>query len=281
MTNITRTAAALLGGVATALALSWAAAAQDLPPVPEAIKKAGVIRIGVKCDSPPFGASGTDGKPMGIEVDMAKKIGEFAFGSPAGAELSCVTSEARIPSLNAGKIDLILATLGRFPAREQVVDFSNISFWGTSNLLVPKDSPVKTLADLKDKSVLIVKGASQIKWLRDNIPGIELIQLNTTADSIQALLQGRAEGFVGDGGLAYTLASNYPQLRIIEEGIDPGVNGVGLRKNEPELKAFVNAALDKLRKDGFYEKAVPQYVDKPVVAKVVLKGFVEAPPGPK
>lgn len=281
MTHITKTVAAMLGGITTLLALNLSVAAQGLPAVPEAIKKAGVIRIGVKCDSPPFGASGTDGKPTGIEVEMAEKIGELAFGSPAGAELSCVTSESRIPSLNAGKIDLILATLGRFPAREQVIDFSNIYFWGTSNVIVPKDSPVKTLADLKDKSLLIVKGASQIKWLRDNIPGIELVQLNTTADSIQALMQGRAEGFVGDGGLVYTLASNYPQLRIIEEGIDPGVNGVGLRKNEPELKAFVNAALDKLRKDGFYEKAVPQYVDKPVVAKVVLKGFVEPPPGPK
>jgi polar amino acid transport system substrate-binding protein len=281
MTQITKTVAAMLGGITTLLALNLSVAAQDLPPLPEAIKKAGVIRIGVKCDSPPFGASGTDGKPMGIEVEMAKKIGEFAFGSEKGAELSCVTSEARIPSLNAGKIDLILATLGRFPAREEVIDFSNIYFWGTSNVIVPKDSPVKTLADLKDKSLLIVKGGSQIKWLRENIPGISLVQLNTTADSIQALMQGRADGFVGDGGLVYTLGSNYPQLRVIEEGLDPGVNGVGLRKNEPELKAFVNAALDKLRKDGFYEKAVPQYVDKPVVAKVVLKGFVEPPPGPK
>lgn len=281
MRNISKAFAAVLGGTITLAALGWSAAAQNLPPVPENVRKAGVIRIGVKCDSPPFGASGTDGKPMGIEVEMAKKIGEFAFGSAQGAELTCVTSEARIPSLNAGKIDLILATLGRFPAREEVIDFSNIYFWGTSNVIVPKDSPVKTLADLKDKSLLIVKGGSQIKWLRENIPGINLVQLNTTADSIQALLQERADGFVGDGGLVYTLGTNYPQLRVIEEGLDPGVNGIGLRKNEPELKAFVNAALDKLRKDGFYEKLVPQFVDKPVVAKVVLKGFVEPPPGQK
>lgn len=280
MTTVSKAFAAVLGSTIL-LAAGWQAAAQSLPPVPESIRKAGVIRIGVKCDSPPFGASGTDGKPMGIEVEMAKKIGEFAFGSPQGTELSCVTSEARIPSLNAGKIDLILATLGRFPAREEVIDFSTIYFWGTSNVIVPKDGPVKVLADLKDKSLLIVKGGSQIKWLRENIPGINLVQLNTTADSIQALLQGRADGFVGDGGLVYTLGTNYPQLRVIDEGLDPGVNGIGLRKNEPELKAFVNAALDKLRKDGFYEKTVPQYVDKPVVAKVVLKGFVEPPPGQK
>ena len=268
---------AAFGTILLGLTVS-AATAQGLPPLPDAVRKAGVIRIGVKCDSPPFGASGPDGKPVGIEVEMAKKIGEFAFGSEKGAELSCVTSEARIPSLNGGKIDLILATLGRFPAREEVIDFSNIYFWGTSNVLVPKDSAVKSLADLKDKSILIVKGGSQIKWMRENIPGISFVQLNTTADSIQALLQGRADGFVGDGGLAYTLAANYPQLRVIEEGVDPGVNGVGLRKGEKELKAFVDAALDKLRADGFYQKAVPQFVTDAAVAKITLKGFVEPPP---
>lgn len=274
---VSRAVSAAFGTILLGLTVS-AAAAQALPPLPDAVRKAGVIRIGVKCDSPPFGASGPDGKPVGIEVEMAKKIGEFAFGSEKGAELSCVTSEARIPSLNGGKIDLILATLGRFPAREEVIDFSNIYFWGTSNVLVPKDSAVKSLAELKDKSILIVKGGSQIKWMRENIPGISFVQLNTTADSIQALLQGRADGFVGDGGLAYTLAANYPQLRVIEEGVDPGVNGVGLRKGEKELKAFVDAALDKLRADGFYQKAVPQFVTDAAVAKITLKGFVEPPP---
>ncbi|EAV41766.1 ABC amino acid transporter, periplasmic ligand binding protein [Roseibium aggregatum IAM 12614] len=254
------------------------AMAQEFPPLPEMIKEQGKIRIGVKCDSPPFGATGVDGKPMGIEVEMAKKIGEFAFGSEDGAELSCVTSEARISSLNSGKLDLILATLGRFPAREEVIDFSNIYFWGTSNVLVQKDSPVQKLSDLEGKTLLIVKGGSQIKWLEENIPDIEMMQLNTTADGVQALIQGRAEGFVGDGGLIYTLGGNYEDLRVVEEGLDLGVNGIGLRKGEPELKAFVNAALDKLRADNFYETVIPEFVEEPAVVDVMKRGFLEEAP---
>lgn len=267
--------ALLIAGVA---ALSGAAQAQDMPPLPAAIKDAGKIRIGVKCDSPPFGASGPDGKPVGIEVEMAKKIGEYAFGSAEGAELSCVTSEARIPSLNSGKLDLILATLGRTASRMEVIDYSNIYFWGTSNVLVPADSPVQKLADLEGKTVIVVKGASQIKWLEANIPGINILQLNTTADGVQALKQGRADGFVGDGGLVYTLGGNYPDMRVVEEGLDLGVNGIGLRKEEPELKAFVDAVLVELRKDGFYEKVIPEYVQEPAVVEVMKRGFMEEPP---
>ncbi len=271
----------ILGTVAGAAAmLFWVGMvqAETMPKLPSAIQQAGKIRIGVKCDSPPFGLTGPDGKPAGIEVEMAKKIGEFAFGSPNGAELSCVTSEARIPSLNGGKIDLILATLGRTPSRQEVIDYSNIYFWGTSNALVPQDGPIRTLADFKGKTAVIVKGASQIPWLEKNVPGIQLLQLNTTADSIQALLQGRAAGFVGDGGLVYTLAANYPKLRIIDEGIDPGVNGIGMRKNEPDLNAFVNAALKRLKAEGFYEKVIPQFVTEAPVVQVMKRGFLEDAP---
>ncbi|MFI3904436.1 transporter substrate-binding domain-containing protein [Ochrobactrum sp. S1502_03] len=274
-----RTGKALLAAVMLMSALGGGSVrAADMPPLPDSIKKQGMIRIGVKCDSPPFGASAADGSPKGIEVEMAKKIGELAFGSAKGAELSCVTSEARIPSLNSGKLDLILATLGRTPARQEVIDFSNIYFWGTSNVLVPKDSKVEKLADLSGKTVLVVKGASQIKWLNANIPDIKILQLNTTADGIQALKQDRADGFVGDGGLIYTLGANYPELRIVEEGLDLGVNAIGLRKNEPELKAFVDAALDQMRKDGFYEKVIPEFVDNPAVVGVMKKGFLEPAP---
>lgn len=278
MSEFKITIGALLLGGFVALACTNGVLAQDLPNLPAAIKDQGKIRIGVKCDSPPFGASGPDGKPVGIEVEMAKKIGEFAFGSSEGAELSCITSEARIPSLQSNKLDLILATLGRTPARQEVIDYSNIYFWGTSNVLVPADSPVQKLSDLQGKTVLVVKGASQIKWLEANIPDIKILQLNTTADGIQALKQGRADGYVGDGGLIYTLGGNYPDLRIIEEGLDLGVNGIGLRKGEADLKAFVDAALEKLRKDGFYEKVIPEFVTEPAVVDVMKRGFLEEPP---
>ena len=265
-------------GAAAVLLLAGAAQAQTRPELPAAIKDAGKIRIGVKCDSPPFGLTGPDGKPAGIEVEMAKKIGEYAFGSADAAELTCVTSEARIPSLEGGKIDLILATLGRTASRHEVIDYSDIYFWGTSNALVPKDGPIQSLADLKGQTVVIVKGDSQIPWLEKNVEGIQLLQLNTTADSVQALLQGRAVGFVGDGGLIYTLAANYPELRVIDEGIDPGINGIGLRKNEPELQAFVNAALARLRSEGFYEEVIPQFVTEGPVVQVMIRGFLEDPP---
>nr|AAK08611.1 GtpB [Agrobacterium tumefaciens] len=267
MTNsfsmISRTATAL-GTIAALMLASAPASAQTLP---KAIKDAGIIRIGVKCDSPPFGASGTDGKPAGIEIDIAKQIGIAAFGSANKAELSCVATDARIPSLTGGKIDLIIATLGKTPSREQVIDYSNIYYWGSSRVIVPKESKVQKLADLDGKSMLIIKGGSQLKWLKERIPTLEFIQLNTNADNLQALQQGRADGYVGDAITIATLASSYPQFRALEEPVDLGFNGVGIRKGEDELKAFVNGVLKKLKDEKFYSKTVPTYVKDPPATK--------------
>ncbi len=276
--KLLRNTIASLSAVVAVAAQVMPATAQNLPPLPQAIKDAGVIRIGVKCDSPPYGSSGPDGKPVGIEVDMAKQIGTFAFGSPEKAELSCVATDARIPSLTGKKIDLIIATLGKTPPREQVIDYSNIYFWGGSNVIVLKDSPVQKLADLKGKSILIVKGGNQIKWLRDNIPNVEFVQLNNASDSLQALLQGRADGYVSDGTTMALLSSSYPNLRILKEEVDVGINGVGVRKNEPELKAFVNAALKKMKDEKFFSKSVKTHVSDPNLQAQMIKSFETDPP---
>ncbi|MBM6593162.1 transporter substrate-binding domain-containing protein [Microvirga pudoricolor] len=278
LSKILRGTVASLGFAAAVASFAASASAQSLPPVPKAIKDAGVIKIGVKCDSPPFGSSGPDGKPLGIEVEMAKQIGTYALGSPDKAELSCVATDARIPSLTGGKIDLIIATLGKTPPREQVIDYSDIYYWGSSRVIVPKDSAVQKLADLDGKSMLIVKGGSQLKWLKDRIPGIQFVQLNTNADNIQALQQGRGDGYVGDAITIATLASNYPNLRVLNEEVDLGFNGVGIRKNEPELKAFVNAVLKKLKDEKYFSKTVPTFVTDPVVAKEMIKSFETNPP---
>ena len=124
-----------------ALAAGAPSAAQGLPPVPEAIKKQELLRVGVKCDYPPDGYLDAQGKPQGVEVSLARQIATYAFGSSDKIELTCVTAANRIPSLQGGKIDLILATLGVSAERAQVVDFSDNYAWGGSDVLCRKTAP--------------------------------------------------------------------------------------------------------------------------------------------
>ena len=84
-----------------AMSLAGPALAQQLPPLPETVRSQGVLRAGVRCDQPPYGFRGPDGGFAGVEVDMARQMAAWAFGSADKAELACVTAENRIPQLQA------------------------------------------------------------------------------------------------------------------------------------------------------------------------------------
>lgn len=84
------------------------------------IKKAGVIKIAIPQDFPPFGTVGTDLKAQGYDIDVAKLI---AQDLGVKLQLVPVTSANRIPYLTTKKVDLVISSLGKNPEREKVIDF--------------------------------------------------------------------------------------------------------------------------------------------------------------
>ncbi|MCC7047782.1 MAG: transporter substrate-binding domain-containing protein [Alphaproteobacteria bacterium] len=238
-----------------------AAIAQDLPPVPDAIKKQGVVRVGIKCDYPPDGYLDNAGKPQGIEVSLAKQLAVYAFGSAEKAELTCVTAANRIPALQGGKIDAIIATLGISEERLKVIDFSDKYAWGASEVVVAENSPIKKLRDLGGKTVVVLKGAWQIGWFEKNLPDANLLKLDSVSDALQALMQGRADGYAHDLAVLQELAKKNKKVKLVGDLYQVGYRGIGLRKDEPQWVAFVNASIAKANKDGLVAKWVKEYVE--------------------
>ena len=252
-----------------ALATGAPSAAQDLPPVPEAIKKQGLLRVGVKCDYPPDGYLDAQGKPQGVEVSLAKQIAAYAFGSPDKVELACVTAANRIPSLQGGKIDLILATLGVSAERAQVIDFSDNYAWGGSDVLVPKDSPIKSLTDFASKNVIVMKGAWQIGWFEKNVPSANLLKLDGISDGLQALLQKRADGFAHDLDVLRPIAKKNSDVKLVGEIYQLGYRAAGIRKGEKDWVDYVNAAVAQAKKDGLIAKWVKEHVEADLQQAVI------------
>jgi polar amino acid transport system substrate-binding protein len=249
----------LVAGIATAVVDKGFA--QDLPPLPDAIKKQGLLRVGVKCDYPPDGYMDAQGKPQGVEVSLAKQIAIYAFGSADKSELVCVTAANRIPSLQGGKIDLIIATLGVSAERAQVIDFSSNYAWGGSDVLVLKDSPIKSLKDFAGKTVVVAKGAWQIGWFEKNVPTATLLKLDGISDGLQALLQKRADGFAHDVDVLRPISKKNAETKLVGEVYQLGFRAAGIRKGEKEWADYVNASIAKAYKDGLMTKWIKEYVE--------------------
>jgi polar amino acid transport system substrate-binding protein len=265
-------AAIALIGLALAAPPFVPAQAQDMPPLPDAIKQQGVIRAGVKCDYPPDGFLDAQGKNQGVEVMLAKQLGVYAFGSADKVELSCVTAANRIPALQGGKIDVIIATLGVSEDRAKVIDFSDSYAWGGSDVLVLKDSPIKSLKDFAGKKVIAMKGAWQIGWFEQHVPTTELLKLDSVADGLQALMQGRADGFAHDADVLRPIAKKNQNVKLVGEIYQLGTRAAGIRKGEAEWNKYVNAAITRAKRDGLVVQWIKQYVE-PDLQDIVIESW--------
>jgi len=254
--TISKTVAMAAAGLAAGFIFLGTAAAADMPPLPDAIKQKGKLHVGIKCDYPPDGFLDESGKPVGLEVSLAKQIAEYAFGDAENSELMCVTSANRVPALLGGKVDMLVATLGISEDRKKVIDFSDPYTWSASSLLVAKDSNVQSIADLKGKTVVVLKGAWQIPWFEETHPEITLMKLDTVSDALQALAQGRAQAYAHDLAVQIGIAQNNKSVRLLDDRYMIGYRGIGLRKNEEEWRNYVNAALKRILE----EKKIPDWV---------------------
>lgn len=241
-------------------ALSLPAVAQSLPPLPDSIRAHGLLRAGVRCDQPPYGFRGADGGFAGVEVDMARQMAAWAFGNAERIEMVCVTAENRIPQLNARRVDLLIATLGVTPERARVVDFSNAYRWGGSDMLVRRDSPIRRLDDVQGRTVIMLRGTTQAGWFEANMPGLSSLRLNTASDALQALLQGRGEAYAHDEATLVVIAARDSSLRLVGEPFAVSDAAVGVRKNEAEWLTWINAALDRMRRENLYNQWLERWV---------------------
>jgi len=123
----------------------------------ETIKRSGEITIGVKTDIPPFGMLDGNGKPIGFEVDLAKKV-----AAALGVRLRTVgvTTENRFQLLEQGTIDLIIATAGDTKERRELATAIEPNYYGAGvNVLLRPDIPIETWQQLRGKSLCALQGA--------------------------------------------------------------------------------------------------------------------------
>ncbi|MGF9712952.1 transporter substrate-binding domain-containing protein [Paenibacillus naphthalenovorans] len=218
------------------------------------IKSKGKLVVGVKTDYNPFGYIDEKGNNVGFEIEMAKALAQDLLGDANKIEFVSVTGTNRISYLQSGKIDLILATMSITEERAKEVDFSEPYFKSGVQLLVKADSTIQDVADLKGKKVIVVPGSTGDLGIAKQVPDAELVKLQKTSESVQALKDGRADAFAQDNTLLYPLAGSNPEFKVVGKPFAELPWAIAVRKGESELVDWINANLKKWEdQDYFYE----------------------------
>ncbi|MFD2613395.1 transporter substrate-binding domain-containing protein [Paenibacillus gansuensis] len=230
------------------------------------IKKRGKLVAGVKFDTKLFGLKdpGT-GDVEGFDIDIAKALAKKLFGDESKLELKEVTSQTRIPMLNNGEIDLIIATMTISEKRKKEVDFSDVYFKAGQSLLVKKGSPIKGLEDVtKDTKVLGVKGATSIKNIEDKVPGLRVQQYQNYQEAFTALKAGQGEVLTTDNAILFGMTKQDPNYVLAGDIFTDEPYGIAMKKGEQALVEYVNGFLKELKSSGEYDTIYEKWIgEKP------------------
>ncbi|WP_020203238.1 MULTISPECIES: transporter substrate-binding domain-containing protein [Cupriavidus] len=250
----------LLGLGATALAFTMHAASAEAL---DDVVKAGVLKVAVPQDFPPFGSVSADMKPQGLDIDVAALI---AKKMGVKLELVPVTSTNRVPYLQTKKVDLVISSMGKNPEREKAIDFSEAYAPFYNGVFGPADQKVASAAELAGKTVGVTRGAVEDLELSKIAPPTATIKrYEDNNGTISAFLSGQVQ-LVATGNVvaAAILARNPPKKPEPKFLIKNSPCFIGLNKGEPKLQAKVNAILAEVKKDGELNALTVKWLGMPL-----------------
>ena len=202
------------------------------------IKKEGKVRIAIDVAIPPFGMTDDKLQPTGSDVETARLL---AKDLGVTLEIVTTTGPTRIPMLQTNKVDLVVSTLSITPDRAKVVDFSLPYADHPSVVAALKSIPLKDMSDLDGKKVAVVRGTTQDVDLTQQAKGAQLVRYEDDATMALAFASGQVDILATARSLLPAISKKNP-ARTAEARITMQTFylAIGMRKNEPRLKDWVN-----------------------------------------
>jgi polar amino acid transport system substrate-binding protein len=261
----------VLIGLATAAAATFGSAASStpsstartdrlpakpkLPALPAAVRSRGRWQIGVKCDTPPFGWQDTNGRNRGYDVEIARQFAQWAFGSRSRVELTCVTTASRIGTLTSGRVDMIIATLTWTAGREQQIDYSLPYYGAVGRLLVKNSVTAGRLTDwMRGKKVVSTNSSIYESWIKNCFRETTYQIVSSPSAGVLSVKNGQADALMYDDAFLVGVAANDRELKMTAHRFLDVPWGIGMRKNEPAMKAWVNGAVRGMRNRDLFWK---------------------------
>ena len=154
------------------------------------IQKAGVIKVGVFGDFPPFSSVSSDMSLKGYDIDVAKAL---ADALKVKLDLVSVTGQNRIPYLTEHRVDLLMS-VGKSAEREKVIDFTQAYAPYYIAVIGPKAVKVEGKPDLAGKSIAVNRGTLEDTSLTEAAPpNADIKRFDNYNSVIQAFLSGQTQ----------------------------------------------------------------------------------------
>jgi lysine/arginine/ornithine transport system substrate-binding protein len=222
------------------------------------------IRFGVDASYPPFESKAADGKLVGFDIDLGNEICRRLNAKCVWVEQDF---DGMIPGLKAKKFDGVLSSMSMTPQRREQIAFSSKLFNTPTRLVAKKGSDLLPTADsLKGKSVGVEQGTIQETYAKKNWAphGVNVVPYQNQDQVYADLMSGRLDAALQDevqAEMGFLKTPRGAGFQFAGKEIPSDAAGIGLRKEDTDLKAKIDKAIADMIKDGTYKKIEAKYFD--------------------
>lgn len=244
------------------------------------IKESGTLTLGVRDSSIPFSYLDDKQSYQGYSIDLClkaataiqKKLGLTSLN----IKMVPVTSATRIPLIANGTTDISCDSATNNQERWNQVAFSVTEFVTANKFLSKKSANLKTLDDLKGKTVVSTSGTSNLKQITalnaERNLGMNILAAKDHAEAFLMVETGRAAAFVMDDILLSSLAANSKapgDYQVSSEALSVEPYGLILPKGDNDFKKVVDDALTVVYKGDDIKKIYAKWFQSPIPPKGV------------
>lgn len=237
------------------------------------------LRVAFECTYAPFNYRTASGELDGYDVDVAKGVLELI-----GEEMEpvCQKWDGMIPSLLAGKFDLIVASMSITNSRLKKMDFSSPYRVSIGRLIGSKKAKLKLFKNNDSKQPIpsafkglrvgVERASTYANWFKAKLPEANLVFYDTNAALFLDLENQRTDIIITNPMKAYLKflsKENGKGFEFVSPPIDEveifGIGvGIGLRKGNDKLRERLDMAVNQLIKNGSLEKYALKYFPFPI-----------------
>lgn len=234
------------------------------------------IKFGVAAEPyPPFTSKDASGTWVGWEIDLMNAV---CAQMNEKCELVEVAWDGIIPALTSKQIDVIWSSMSITAERKKTIDFSSMYYNTPTVIIGTKDGDTDISPDhLKGKAIGAQVATIHQRYVEKYFGAGSTVKTYQTQDEAnQDLAAGRLDYVQADGSALEAFLKTEQGSACCEmkaqvphdaEILGEGVGG-GMRKEDTELKAKIDAALAELAKKDEFTKITAKYPD--LVGKMII-----------
>ena len=192
----------------------------------DAVKARGALVCGVGTGTAGFMLADSQGKWVGLDVDVCRAIASAIFGDAEKVKFVPLSSQQRFTALQSGEVDILSNNTTETLTRDTALglDFTAVTYYDGQGFLVNKKLGVKSAKELNGATVCVAPGTTTelnlADYFRANKMTFKPVVIEKVDEVRAAFFSGRCDVYTNDSSSLYaTRAANVPSPAKAEDFI--------------------------------------------------------------